>query len=149
MISIRNSVIDDASVLAEISKASMTSAWSQKDFLDAMASDLAVCLTATDGDDIAGYMVMYHAADEGEIPSVAVHGDFRRRGIGHALMNDLFDRARSLGLTRIFLEVRRSNTPAIAYYESHGFLCAGERRNFYNDPVEDALIYTTLIQIKG
>ena len=146
MISIRNSVIDDASVLAEISKASMTSAWSQKDFLDAMASDLAVCLTATDGDDIAGYMVMYHAADEGEIPSVAVHSDYRRRGIGHALMTELFAHARTLGLSRIFLEVRASNEAAIELYKKHGFLCVGERKNFYSDPIEDALIYTTILQ---
>ncbi len=146
MIHIRTSVTDDASILAEISKASMTSAWREKDFSDAMASDLAVCLTALADDEIAGYVVMYHAADEGEIPSVAVHEDHRRSGIGHALLTDLFARARTLGLTRIFLEVRASNAPAIALYEKHGFLCAGERKRFYTDPVEDALIYTTILQ---
>ena len=146
MVAIRQSEPEDAAVLAEISGASMTSAWSEKDFSDAMASDLAVCLTATVDDEIAGYMVMYHAADEGEIPSVAVHSDYRRRGIGHALMKELFAHARTLGLTRIFLEVRTSNEAAIALYKSHGFLCAGERKNFYNNPVEDALIYTTILQ---
>ncbi len=136
----------DAEVLDRISGASMTSAWHAQDFLDAMKSDLAVCLTAIVEDEIAGYVVMYHAADEGEIPSVAVHDGYRRRGVGHALMEELFAHARTLGLTRIFLEVRRSNAPAIALYESHGFMLAGERRRFYDNPVEDALIYTTLIQ---
>ncbi len=136
---------DDAAALAEISGASMTSAWSAKDFSDAMESSLAVCLTALVDDEIAGYVVMYHAADEGEIPSVAVSSSHRKKGVGHALMTELFTRARTLALTRLFLEVRRSNTAAIALYESHGFLVAGTRKNFYTDPVEDALIYTTII----
>ncbi len=142
---VRSAIPGDAQILAEISKASMTSAWREQDFLDAMESDLAVCLTAVVDNGIAGYVVMYHAADEGEIPSVAVHSDFRRRGIGHALLEELFTHARTLGLTRIFLEVRRSNVAAIGLYESQGFILAGERKKFYDNPVEDALIYTTII----
>ncbi len=142
---IRLSLPEDAAVLSEISLASMNSAWSMQDFLDAINGTQSVVLSAIVEDEIAGYMVMYHAADEGEIPSVAVKHSLRRTGVGHALMNELFSRARSLGLTRIFLEVRRSNAAAIALYESHGFLCAGERKRFYTDPVEDALIYTTVI----
>ncbi len=142
---IRFALPEDASALSEISVASMNSAWSAQDFLDAINGTQSIVLSAIVEDEIAGYMVMYHAADEGEIPSVAVKDTHRRSGVGHALMNELFTHAKELGLTRIFLEVRRSNTPAIAYYESHGFLCAGERKRFYSDPVEDALIYTTII----
>ena len=146
-VTVRLSAPGDAKLLSGISCASMTSAWSEMDFLDAMSGDHSVCLTAVADGTVAGYMVMYHAADEGEIPSVAVHESFRRRGVAHTMMTELFTRARALGLTRLFLEVRKSNMPAIAYYESFGFLCAGERKNFYSDPVEDALIYTTVINL--
>ena len=142
---VRYSTAEDAGVLSDISQASMTSYWSRQDFLEAISGEHSLCLTALLDDDIAGYMVMYHAADEGEIPSVAVSLDHRRRGVARALMTTLFDEAKKLGLTRIFLEVRRSNAPAIGLYESFGFLCAGERRRFYSDPVEDALIYTAVV----
>ena len=142
---IRPSEASDAEVLSAISHASMTSAWKTDDFLSAIESDLAVVLTALADDEIAGYVVMYHAADEGEIPSVAVSLSHRRLGIGHALMTELFSQAADKKLTRIFLEVRKSNAPAIALYESFGFMCAGSRPNFYDNPREDALIYTTVI----
>lgn len=142
---IRDAVVEDASVLAAISGASMTSVWHEGDFISAMESDLALCIVAALEDEIAGYVVMYHAADEGEIPSVAVRADHRRLGIGSALLAELFSRAAGLHISRIFLEVRKSNEPAIALYEKHGFLCAGSRPRFYSDPVEDALIYTTVV----
>ena len=146
---VRYSTVEDAQVLSDISQASMTSYWSRQDFLEAISGEHSLCLTALLDDDIAGYMVMYHAADEGEIPSVAVSSDHRRRGVARALMTTLFDEAKRLGITRIFLEVRRSNAAAIGLYESFGFLCAGERRRFYSDPVEDALIYTALVNTIG
>ena len=144
-VTVRLSIADDAKPLSDISHASMTSAWSERDFLDAISGDHSVCLTAVADGIVAGYMVMYHAADEGEIPSVAVRETHRRSGVAKTMMTELFARARALGLTRIFLEVRKSNLPAIAYYESFGFLRAGERKSFYSAPVEDALIYTTVI----
>ncbi len=145
-IRVSESLISEAKELSAISAASMTSAWSHSDFCDAIEGAHALCLSAYHKDALAGYVIMYHAADEGEIPSVAVKESVRRQGIGHALMEELFLRAKEKGISRLFLEVRERNKPAISYYESHGFLCAGRRPGFYSDPVEDALIYATMIR---
>jgi ribosomal-protein-alanine N-acetyltransferase len=87
---------------------------------------------------VAGYVGMYLAGGEGEITNVAVAADFRRRGIGRALISELVARAGKRGVSRIVLEVRVSNHPAIALYEQMGFCRVGTRKGFYDFPKEDA-----------
>lgn len=76
--------------------------------------------------------------DEGSITNIAVRPDVRRQGLGRAVVEALLDRARSLGVTDVYLEVRLSNEPAIALYRALGFDVVGTRKNFYKQPTEDA-----------
>ena len=76
--------------------------------------------------------------DEGSITNIAVRPDVRRQGLGRAVVEALLDRARSLGVTDVYLEVRLSNEPAIALYRALGFDVVGTRKNFYKQPNEDA-----------
>ena len=72
--------------------------------------------------------------------NVAVHPDFRRKGIAEALIEELVETLKRKDSHCLTLEVRASNGPAIALYEKLGFAQVGRRKNYYRNPKEDALI---------
>ncbi len=166
MITIRNAKIDEFHELEEISVSSMSEPWREADFMSAEKNEYALILAAVeedvktgDNDDLAvyadaaaldagnpvGYAVGYFAADEAELPSIAVSPQMRRHGIGDALLNELFNQVKARGAAKLFLEVRESNEAAIALYEKNGFITAGTRRHFYSNPEEDALVMMKLL----
>jgi ribosomal-protein-alanine N-acetyltransferase len=89
---------------------------------------------------IAGYIVAREAAGELHINNVAVRAQYRRRGIGRALLMKIVEEGSKLGVTAAFLEVRSGNTTAQSLYENCGFRAIGRRSNYYSDPSEDAVI---------
>jgi len=89
---------------------------------------------------IAGYALAWLGVGGGHLGNLAVVETERRRGVAHALLQDLFAAARERGVDRIALEVRVSNFAAQALYRTHGFGLAGLRRGYYRDTSEDALI---------
>ena len=91
---------------------------------------------------LAGYAGLLVVADEGYITNVAVFPEYRRRGVAAQLLSVFENFARGNRLAFLTLEVRPSNTAAIALYESFGFRQAGRRKNYYDLPKEDALILT-------
>lgn len=96
---------------------------------------------AVSGEEIVGYVGFLGVLDELEITNVATHPSARRRGIGRALVGELLEFSRQNAVVRVTLEVRTSNAPAIALYQSLGFAPCGIRKNFYSNPREDGLIY--------
>ena len=72
--------------------------------------------------------------------NIAVHPDFRRKGIAEALIATLEEALWEKGSLALTLEVRASNVPAISLYEKLGFVQAGIRKNYYRNPKEDARI---------
>lgn len=109
--------------------------------LELLLKDTAVgfvCL-ADDGTPVS-YVGMLTVLDEGQIINVATNAAYRRQGLAEALLLALMGEARARALKTLSLEVRRSNLAAICLYQKLGFFIAGERRNFYNDPREDALV---------
>ncbi len=78
----------------------------------------------------AGFVLTRHVLDEEELLLIAVIPGARRQGVGAALIEHLFTAARTRGIARIFLEMRRGN-PAIELYRKFGFEPIGERRNYY------------------
>lgn len=89
---------------------------------------------------IIGYCAFWRIFDEAHINNFAVHPEWRRRGIGRALLAHTLTEAAGLGAPKATLEVRAGNTVAIALYEAGGFVRTGIRRDYYTHPVEDALI---------
>lgn len=87
---------------------------------------------------LLGYLLFWHVVDELHLLNVAVATGARRRGIGRALMDDLLAYARAHAALRILLEVRASNAPALAMYESLGFERFNVRAGYYADG-EDAI----------
>ena len=91
---------------------------------------------------VVGYAGMIVIADEANITNIATHPDHRRKGIGKVLLGRLIDICVENGFLLITLEVRKSNAAAIGLYNSLGFAIEGERKNYYSDNGEDALIMT-------
>lgn len=88
---------------------------------------------------VAAYGGMTCVLDEGAITNIAVLPDFRRRGLGRAIVSALKSEAQKRGICIVFLEVRESNGGAIALYLSEGFSECGKRKGFYRHPQEDAI----------
>lgn len=125
-----------------IERACFSLPWSLDAFHEELQNPDAVYVVAELDGHVAGYGGMRGAAGEFYIDNIAVSPDHRRQGIGRAIVSHLIGSARSAGGQFISLEVRPSNAPAIALYEQLGFKKAGLRRNFYERPREDGLIYT-------
>ena len=101
-----------------------------------------VFLAACEGGEVLGYVGMEYVLDEGYISNVAVAPRSRGRGIAGALLRELEARARALGLAFLTLEVRESNRPARALYTNSRYTVVGRRRNYYQNPREDAILMT-------
>jgi ribosomal-protein-alanine N-acetyltransferase len=93
---------------------------------------------AREGDEVVGYVITWHVADELHVMNVATRADRRRRGVARALMTEAVDYARGKAVRHVLLEVRRSNAPAIALYRGFSFFAMGVRRRYYPDD-EDAV----------
>ena len=91
---------------------------------------------------IAGYIVARETGGELHINNVAVREQFRRRGIGGALLERVVEEARRRKATAAFLEVRSGNQSAQALYVKNGFRPIATRADYYSDPREDAVVMT-------
>jgi ribosomal-protein-alanine N-acetyltransferase len=83
---------------------------------------------------------MWQVCDEGHITNIAVHPEFRRSGVGSALMEALLAEAENRGIAALTLEVRESNHCARSLYRKYGFEDGGMRKAYYADNNEDAVI---------
>jgi [ribosomal protein S18]-alanine N-acetyltransferase len=99
-------------------------------------------LSALESSNIVGYIVARETAGELHINNVAVRAEYRRRGIGAALLNQILNEARTRNAKAAFLEVRSANEAAQALYEKSGFRAIARRANYYSDPPEDAVVMT-------
>ena len=99
---------------------------------DSLESKYTNGIGAFDGEILVGYVMWLETLDCFEILNVATDPSFRRRGIGKRLMELCSGYCKSLGVFKIFLEVRQSNAGAIALYERLGFKSVGMRKNYYN-----------------
>ena len=111
--------------------------WSANAFLSQACHPTGVVLAALCGGDLAGLFAGFTASDTGEVLTIATVPEYRGKGVARALMTE-FLRLVPNDVETIALEVRQSNSAAIALYESFGFTKAGVRRRFYRGPAEDA-----------
>jgi ribosomal-protein-alanine acetyltransferase len=91
--------------------------------------------------ELSGVLVGRMAADEFEILNLAVSRARRRRGIASHLLDAALSWSRGAGTKRILLEVRASNQAAIGLYARYGFMACGRRKQYYQNPPEDALLF--------
>ncbi len=91
-------------------------------------------------DEILGYAGYWKIIDEGHITTLAVHPNYRNKGIADKLLYTLINDAKKSNIKWLTLEVRVSNIPAINLYRKFHFSQLGIRKNYYQDNNEDALI---------
>ena len=135
---------EDVAAAARIEAKIFSVPWSEQSFFEALEQEYTMFFAAKEGEHCVGYIGAYFAADEAEITNVAVDTEHRRCHIGEALVTEIQKEAGRRGTRSIFLEVRCSNTGAIALYQKMGFSICGTRRGFYEKPKEDAyvMVYT-------
>jgi ribosomal-protein-alanine N-acetyltransferase len=139
-VEVRNMGPSDVEEVMRIEKSSFTSPWSTRFFLEELHAPCARCLLAIFHDRTVGYVLYGRLPGEVDIHNLAVDKDYRRRGIGRCLMNTVIQEAREQGLTRVTLEVRRSNEAAKGLYQALGFTVQGLRAGYYSDNGEDAYV---------
>lgn len=137
-ITIRPLSYSDLPQVTAIERRAFPTPWSLAMFLLELSKPSGVCLAATDGKRLVGYLVCSRYADVWHLMNIAVDPAARRRGIGSALLSEMLERAGHY--EQYTLEVRPSNSEAIALYERFGFRSAGTRRRYYRDTGEDAVI---------
>lgn len=126
--------------IADLEKICFSDPWSENSIASELENKLAHWLVAQEGEMVAGYIGSQTVLGETDMMNVAVHPDFRRRGIAEALVKRLVEDLQAMESHCLTLEVRASNAPAIALYEKLGFSQIGRRKNYYRNPREDALI---------
>ena len=126
-------------VITKIEADSIADGWSEASFRSEALKSNGIVLYAVCNETVCGLITAYTAADEADITNVAVSAEFRRKGIASALLSE-FESVLSTDISDIFLEVRNSNSSAIALYEKFGFVRIAVRKRFYSNPDEDAVI---------
>lgn len=121
--------------------------WSERFFLQEIGVQCARSVLAEVNGKIVGYVLYWLLPDEVDIHNIAVHREFRRMGIGSRLLDHAIRAARARASVRVTLEVRKSNSVAQKLYLSQGFTVTGERRGYYSDDGEDALLMSLNLNV--
>ena len=125
----------------QIEEACFAIPWTKQDFEREMKENkLAIYIIAVLDGKIVGYAGMWHIVTEGHITNIAVLQEYRRQGIGNALLEQIIHIAEQKEMIGITLEVRISNIAAQKLYTKYGFRPEGFRKNYYQDTKEDAVI---------
>lgn len=130
------------SALAKIEKECFSTPWSENALFEELENSYARFLVAVCDGVVSGYIGAHNILGEVYITNVAVSNQYRRKGVAQKLVNALVDMSIKENADFVTLEVRKSNEAAIKLYEKTGFKKAGERKNFYEAPREDAILMT-------
>jgi ribosomal-protein-alanine N-acetyltransferase len=133
---------DDLDDVVDLEAASFTNPWS-RDTLERDLRNIDVVRVYALRDDqgcLIGFCGCWFVVDELHINTLAVGERFRRQGHATRLLQFVLAEAAAAGMACATLEVRRSNEAALRLYERFGFEIRGIRRDYYTEPVEDALV---------
>ncbi len=140
-VQVRSMETRDLGRVMEIEHQSYTMPWTESTFRGLLRrADADLFVAETEARTLAGYAVAWAVLDQGELGNVAVAPEWRHRGIAHRLLDAVIRRCLERRVKELFLEVRVSNSTARQLYLSYGFKDVGRRKNYYMEPVEDALV---------
>lgn len=137
--------------MADLEKRAAINPWSLSQFVESSLRDSDAALVAESGDaGLLGFAVYQRVLDEASLLNIAVEPAQQGRGLGAALLQHLLDRLAQQGVSRLLLEVRSGNLPAIRLYRRLGFVDDGRRRDYYPVPGgrEDALLMSRELERK-
>lgn len=135
---------DSDSVLKVQSSCKGVTAWQARDYEQLSRDPRGMFLVAESQDrnsrEIVGFSACFCIETDAELWNIAVIPAHRRRGIARALLSEACKGLAETGVRRLFLEVRESNRPAMELYRSLGFASFARRKDYYQNPKEDALM---------
>lgn len=128
MIQVRLMTADDAEWAAELEQKYFSAPWDAHDFVHDVENDYNIALVGEVDGERAGYVCLWQVVNEADIANIAVDEKFRRNGLARQLLMTVMEQAKAKTVDTFFLEVRESNVPAIALYESLGFVQIGTKK---------------------
>jgi ribosomal-protein-alanine N-acetyltransferase len=126
--------------ILEIENFSFSAPWSMNGFLRELENPVSQLWALISDKVLLGYLCFWTVLEEMQLLDLAVHPGYRGRGHGSCLLTKMIDLGLEKRVSRIWLEVRVSGSTARRLYEKFGFVESGLRRNYYNDPPEDAVV---------
>jgi ribosomal-protein-alanine N-acetyltransferase len=135
---------DLPAILKIQTSSAQAAAWAEADYQRLAANSQGLILVAeqegANPGQILGFAAFHRVNEEAELWNLAVFPQYRRQGIGKALFQEACRHLFDAGATRIFLEVRASNEPALGLYQAVRFKHLSRRKDYYQNPREDALV---------
>lgn len=131
---------EDTAQIAALECCCFSAPWSENAIISELNNPLSLWIVAKDENTVVGYVGSQSVLGEADMMNLAVHPNYRRMGVGRALVEHIIEQLRNREVHSLTLEVRASNEAAQNLYKSMGFQQVGRRPNYYRDPKEDALI---------
>lgn len=134
---------EDIPAILEIENVSFQNPWRASTFSGEIANrgiSYPYVIVHRNFERIIGYIIYWKIQEEVQISNIAIHPDFRKKGIGEDVMRSVIKAIQRDGGAYVFLEVRPSNLAARNLYKKLGFKILGTRKDYYQTPLEDALI---------
>ena len=128
------------SQIADLERLCFNDPWSENSIASELNNKLSHWLVALDGEKVIAYVGSQTVLGETDMMNIAVHPDYRKRGIATELIQELINALNERNSHSLMLEVRESNDPAKELYLKMGFELVGIRKNYYRNPKENALI---------
>lgn len=141
---LRRLILEDINSVSAIAKESMPYPWDDSVFRDCFKPNY-FSWVVVEGDQLVGFIIVFLRSDESELMNIAVKPDFQRKGCARFLLEHAIAFLKAKGVKRLFLEVRRSNEPAICFYKKMGAEQISIRKGYYaagGISREDALIFS-------
>ena len=138
----REMLVEDLDQVMEIENELISPPWTREGFFTFLLKDENMFFVVEEKGRILGYCSMQTVLDEGDILNVAVTRDRQKEGIGYFLVDSMLMLAAARGIHIVHLEVRESNGSARRLYQRLGFKEDGFRKNYYTEPVENAVLMT-------
>jgi [ribosomal protein S18]-alanine N-acetyltransferase len=118
--------------------------WSKADYCNEIDRNDSIALIISTKNQKVGFLIArilnLGVEREVEIYNLAILPSFQKQGFGQVLITHLINQCSKNNVTKIWLEVRKSNIKAIKFYQKNAFVEVGRRKNFYTNPREDAIL---------
>ena len=138
----REMLVEDLDQVVDIEQNLFSVPWTKEGFLTYLMKKDTMFFVVEEKERILGYCSMMTVLDEGDILNVAVRSDRQKEGIGQFLVDSMLRMAEMQGIRLVHLEVRQANGIARRLYQRLGFKEDGLRRDYYENPVENAVLMT-------
>lgn len=147
MMILQNMEEQDGEQIAQLEKEIFKDAWTQTGIEETWREPHSFIIVAKEEGEVVGYGIVYCVLDEAEIAKIAVKETKRHKGAGSRLLKEIERKCLQKNITRILLEVRESNVLARKFYVKEKFVEDGIRKNFYENPMENAVLMSKMIDL--